>query len=433
MNTHWHERWDTDGALWLGLDYAGGPVNLLSSAVIDELDAYLTQLEGRPPRTLILHSCKDRGFIAGADVKEFVGQTDPAALKARITEVHAILGRLEALPCPTLALIHGFCLGGGLELALCCRYRIASDDAHTRIGFPEVKLGIFPAYGGTWRAIRTLGPLPALELIMTGRALSAHQAHKMGLVDRVVPRRHLETAALALLRSPPPPRRLGITQRLVGIQPMRTAMAALLRRRTRERVNEAHYPAPFAIIEHWRENASKGPALLASEAERVARLLTGERAQNLIRVFHLQERLKGFGRGDAPVPQRVQVVGAGAMGGDIAAWAALSGRRVSLQDLSQPQLARAMKRAGALFEKRLRKPRLIRDAWDRLMPDPHGDGLRRTDLVIEAIVEDTDANFSTVVNRAVHRAGRSINRLLRRERERRVHPGRLRTAAGQEW
>lgn len=390
---HWHQRIDGRGTLWLGLDFLGGAVNLVSREVLTELDLHLEAIAETPPKALILHSLKPRGFIAGADVSEFAGLDDTQEVAASIHRVHAILDRLEGLPCPTLALIHGFCLGGGLELALACRYRVASDDADTRIGFPEVRLGLFPGYGGTWRAIRNLGPLAALRIMLTGRTLSAREARRLGLVDLVVPQRQLEAAAQRLLAQGPESnaRRTGLGSRLLRLAPLRRLAAAALERQTAARVQRDHYPAPFALIDHWRTAGSDRDALLANEARRVAELLIGDRAQGLIRVFQLQERLKGLGRSmpEAARIRRVQVIGAGVMGGDIAAWCALHGLQVGLQDLALDQISRALVRAQGLFRARLRDPRLVRDAWDRLMPDPRGDGLARADLVIEAVVEDS--------------------------------------------
>jgi 3-hydroxyacyl-CoA dehydrogenase/enoyl-CoA hydratase/3-hydroxybutyryl-CoA epimerase len=390
MKTHWQVETDSQGILWLGLDYAGGPANLLGSEVLRELEQRLDEIEAAPPKALVLHSLK-RNFIAGADLNEIEGVTDAGLLKQQIQSVHRIFDRVEALPCPSVALINGYCLGGGLELALACRYRVAVDDDDARIGLPEVRLGIFPGYGGTWRSIRNLGPLPALRLMLTGRALRPRDAKRVGLVDMVVPRRQLPAAARHILEQGPPPRRAGRLQRLPSSPVLRPLAAGALRRETAKKADPEHYPAPFRLIEHWRAHGDDGPALLASEAHEVSRLLTGDTALNLIRLFKLRERLKGLGRGKAHHIGHVHVIGAGVMGGDIAAWAALSGFRVTLQDLALDQLARAMKRAHGLFRKRLEDPRKVRDAWDRLTPDPRGDGLGRADLVLEAIVEDADA------------------------------------------
>ena len=390
MNEHWHLETDAHGRLWLGLDQAGSPANLLGRGVLSELERHLDAIEAEPPKALILHSRK-RGFIAGADLNELEGVTDADELQRQIEWVHRLFDRVEDLPCPSVALINGYCLGGGLELALACTYGVAADDADVRIGLPEVRLGIFPGYGGTWRTIRNLGPLPALRLMLSGRTLRPRAAKRIGLVDLVVPRRQLRDAAEFLLAQAPDPQRAGLLQRPPNSPMLRPLAAAAVLRETARKADPDHYPAPFQLIEHWRAHGDDGPALLESEAQEVSRLLTGDTARNLIRLFKLRERLKGLGRGGAHDIGHVHVIGAGVMGGDIAAWAALSGFRVTLQDLALDQLGRAMKRAHGLFGKRLKDRLAVRDAWDRLTPDPRGDGLARADLVLEAIVEDADA------------------------------------------
>jgi 3-hydroxyacyl-CoA dehydrogenase/enoyl-CoA hydratase/3-hydroxybutyryl-CoA epimerase len=166
-----------------------------------------------------------------------------------------------------------------------------------------------------------------------------------------------------------------------------------MRRETTRKVRPDHYPAPFALIDHGHVNGADRGRLLEAESQRVPELLLGETSRNLRRVFQLQERLKGLARpGPDPWrPRHLHVIGAGVMGGDIAAWAARSGLRVTLQDLSLEQLGRAVARAQGLFQEQVRDPRLVRAAADRLIPDPRGEGLRGADLVIEAIVEDLEA------------------------------------------
>jgi len=195
MSDYWHYETTTDGLAYLTLDCPNRSTNVLSLAVLHELEARLTAIEAESPRALLLRSGKPRGFIAGADINEFLEIADPAHAEAHIRWVHALFQRLAALPCPTLVLIHGFCLGGGLELALACRYRIASDDPATRLGFPEVRLGLFPGYGGSVRSLARCGPRRALPLMLGGRSLSAKEARRQGLVDWVVPERQLADAA----------------------------------------------------------------------------------------------------------------------------------------------------------------------------------------------------------------------------------------------
>lgn len=392
INAHWRTRVDPrTETLWLGLDQVGRPLNLLSAPVLDELESQLDAIQSRPPPALVIHSLKDSGFLAGADVAEFTGIQNEETARAQIRRVHALFDRIESLPCPTLALIHGVCLGGGLELALACRYRVAADGPETRLGFPEVRLGIFPGYGGTWRSIRLLGPMRALTLMLRGRPISTREAERIGLVDRVAPRRQLERTALELLRLAPPPHRATLGQRLLNGPPLRQLLALSLERSTARRVHRGHYPAPFALIRHWRSNGANRCSLLDGEARTVPALLLGETTQNLIRVFELQERLKGLADPDAPPPRRVHVIGAGVMGGDIAAWCALRGLQVTLEDVSTEALGRAIQRARALFLAQLRADRLVRAAADRLIPDPRGQGVGSAELVIEAIVEDLGA------------------------------------------
>ena len=223
---HWRFEQDQAGIATLTLDRADSSTNSLSREVLDELERLLSGIDGQTARAVVIRSGKPGGFIAGADVNEFTAiRTDEEALQL-IRRGQAILARIEALPMPTVALIHGFCLGGGLELALACRYRIASDDPGTRLGFPEILLGIHPGFGGTLRATRLVGPLSALEMMLTGRTLSARQALKIGLVDYAVPERHLDNALHALLAAPPGPRRLPLRERLAALPPARADRGA---------------------------------------------------------------------------------------------------------------------------------------------------------------------------------------------------------------
>lgn len=388
---HWRLERDGDGLAWLTIDVAGAGANVLSREVLEELGAVLEALEAEPPRGLVLRSGKAGGFVAGADVRELAAVRDRAEALALVRQGQALLGRLEALPCPTVALIHGYCLGGGLELALACTWRVADDDPRTRIGLPEVRLGIHPGFGGTVRAIERAGPLAALPLMLAGRAVDARRARRLGLVDHAVPRRHLERAARSLLAAPPPRRRARWTWRLVEAPGVRHAAAAWFAWRTARAVRREHYPAPFALIRLWRDHGGRREAMLGAEARSVARLVVSPTARSLVRVFLLGERLKGFGKAEAPPVRHVHVVGAGTMGGDIAAWCALQGLRVTLTDTRAGALAAAVARAQCLLARRLRAPHLVTAALDRLVPDPRGHGARRADLVVEAIVEDLEA------------------------------------------
>jgi len=389
---NWTLEQDADGIAWLTLDMPGTRTNVLSSAVLGELEQILGELEANQPKGVVIRSGKTGGFIAGADVNEFDRFADATEAVAAIRHAQGILDRLERLPCRTVALIRGYCLGGGLELALACDHRIAEDDAATRLGLPEVRLGIHPGFGGTLRMIRTVGPIDGLDAMLTGRSLSARAAQRMGLVDHALPRRHLEVAArrLAADTTAPAPRRLPWWKRMLNSAPVRPLLAGYLRRRVAARAPREHYPAPYALLDLWAQHYSNPRRMLEAEAASVARLVGGETARNLIRVFQLQERLKAQGRDSGFRAERVHVIGAGAMGGDIAIWCAAQGLTVTLQDTRAEAIGSVLKRAGKVFERRLKDRYKVRAAYDRLIPDRQGDGLGRADLVIEAIVEDIE-------------------------------------------
>ncbi len=388
---NWKVTEDNDGIVWLHLDKPDSSTNVLSAEVLEEFDALLETFHQQPPRGLIILSDKDNGFIAGADVREFNRFDSEEDAREAILTGHRIMNRLETLSCPTVAMLHGFTLGGGLELALACRYRVADDDPATRLGLPEVKLGIHPGFGGTVRCLERVGPLKAMDLMLSGRSLSARAAKKIGLVDYTVPRRHLHVAARQTILNPPTQKSLPFWMKLLSHQNVRPWVAKLLLKKVSQRVRRAHYPAPYALIDLWVHYAGDRQQMLREEAASVARLLIGKTAQNLIRVFLLQEQLKGLGRLDAYQPQHVHVVGGGVMGGDIAAWCALQGLQVTIQDQRHESLAAALQRAHTLYQKRLKQPRLVKAALDQLTPDVKGNGLVKADIVIEAIFEDVEA------------------------------------------
>ncbi|MGW8228062.1 MAG: enoyl-CoA hydratase-related protein, partial [Gammaproteobacteria bacterium] len=317
-----HKNWkvneDNDGIVWVHLDKFDSNTNVLSAEVLEEFDALLNTYSQQPPRGLVILSDKDNGFIAGADVKEFNRFESEDDAQEAIKRGQKIMNRLEDLSCPTVAMLHGFALGGGLEMALACRYRVADDDPDTKLGLPEVKLGIHPGFGGTVRCLERIGALKGMDLMLTGRNLSARAAKKIGLVDYAVPRRHLHEAARQTILNPPPRKSLPLWQKLLNHQNIRPWLAKLFRKKVSQRARRAHYPAPYALIDLWEHHAGDRNQMLREEAHSVARLLTGKCAQNLIRVFMLQEQLKGLGRLDGYQPKHVHVVGGGIMGGDIA-------------------------------------------------------------------------------------------------------------------
>lgn len=385
---------DHDNIAWLHFDTQGASTNVLSASMLEDFYKQLLDLEERSPRGLVIMSDKPNGFIAGADVREFTQLQNRAQALDAIQRGQAVFDRLAALPFPTVALIHGFCLGGGLELALACRYRVACDDSETRLGLPEVRLGIHPGFGGSVRLSSLVGVLHAMDLMLSGRTVDARTARRMGVVDHAVPERHLKTAARALVIEPPFAHRPTRLQALSSHAWLRPLVSKLLYRRVAANARPEHYPAPYALIDLWLHHAEQERTMMHAEAESVADLIVGPTAQNLIRVFLLQEQLKALGRDVTFCAEHVHVVGAGTMGGDIAAWCALRGMQVTLADQSPERIAPAVKRAYDLFKRRLKRPRPIQEAMDRLMPDHEGLGVARADVVIEAIFEDAEAKRS---------------------------------------
>ncbi len=384
-----------NGVLWLQLDKAGSSTNTLSVDMMDELAAVVTELQRDPPKGLVIASAKPAGFIAGADIEEFTRIESGTAARALVERGWSLFNWLEQASFPTLALIRGHCMGGGLELALACRYRVVVDDSATRLALPEVMLGIMPAWGGMLRLPRLIGPAVALDLMLTGKGVDARKARRIGLADECVPPRVMENAAEMLVLSGQPAHRPPLLARLMN-GPLRKLVAGKALKQLEGKANRQHYPAPYAIIDTWASydgNALDVPADASASLDEIFRSPT---ARNLVRVFFLQERLKGFGKpaeGAVPFkPRHVHVVGAGVMGGDIAAVCAQRGMRVTLQDQSVERIAPAIKRAAKFFERKYKgDKRQVRFALDRMMPDPAGDGIRQADVIIEAIFEDLDA------------------------------------------
>ncbi|MBX3693266.1 3-hydroxyacyl-CoA dehydrogenase NAD-binding domain-containing protein [Dokdonella sp.] len=388
---HWSSERDAEGIVVLALDRAASSVNTFAREVLDELDEILERLSFEPPKGLVIRSAKAAGFIAGADIREFEGYGRSGRVLDAISHGQRVLDRIARLRCPSVAAIHGHCMGGGTELALACRYRVASRDPSTRIGLPEVKLGIFPGWGGSARLPYLVGAPKALEFMLSGRTASAENARAMGLVDAVTSAELLVERAKELIRKPPQrPLAQRVTAWATNTWLARQILAPMVRKQTAAKARPEHYPAPFALIDTWRKGGALGTRL-RNEARAVAKLAGTPTARNLIRVFFLQERLKGLGSGTAHGIRHVHVIGAGVMGGDIAAWSALRGFDVTLQDRESTYIQPALERARDLFAKRLKTADRIDPALARLKADVEGHGVADADLVIEAIFENAEA------------------------------------------
>jgi 3-hydroxyacyl-CoA dehydrogenase/enoyl-CoA hydratase/3-hydroxybutyryl-CoA epimerase len=382
---------DAQSIAWLYADRKDASTNTFSQEVIQELDAIVRELDSSPPKGLVILSAKQNGFFAGADIKELAKANDVQLAREFIRLGQDTFNRLERLRFPTVCLIHGFCMGGGLELALACRYRIADDDARTRLGLPEIRIGIFPAFGGATRLPPLIGAPAAMDMMLTGRGLSARAAKKIGLVDYAVPKRHLHQGAVNLINSQPAPQRLKGWKRYTNHALLRPLLANKMRSTVAKKAPKNHYPAPYALIDLWAKHANDKYQMLDGEQSQVSRLIVGKTSQNLIRVFFLQEQLKSAGDKSLFKPKHVHVIGAGVMGGDIAAWCASQGMQVTVQDRQEAALARVIKSASKLFKKTLKAPVLIQAALDRITPDMDGLGLKHADVVIEAIFENLEA------------------------------------------
>ncbi|MEN5161214.1 3-hydroxyacyl-CoA dehydrogenase NAD-binding domain-containing protein [Achromobacter spanius] len=386
--SHWRLDHDPDGVAWLTFDRAGSAVNALSADTMAELSVVLDALDRDPPQALIIQSGKATGFIVGADVNEFATLDTPEQARGLVSRGWNLMNRLAGVRYPTLALIQGHCLGGGLELALACRYRLVADQPGASLALPEVMLGIFPGWGGMLRLPQVIGAPAALDMMLTGRGADARRAAALGLVDARVPPRLLLAAARQTVLSRKPARRARGLGALLNRWPLKAIVANRARKQIAAKDPQGHYPAAPAIVDIWEKhggNALKAPDL-------IDRIISSGTARNLLRVFRLQERLKANGKQPGVAPARhVHVVGAGVMGGDIAAWCAYKGMTVTLQDQEMSRIAPALKRAAALYTRRLKDPRLARAAFDRLVPDPEGNGVPLADVIIEAISEQPDA------------------------------------------
>lgn len=389
---HWSLKIDGDNILWLTFDRKDSKVNSLNESTLREFDQILNSLgQNNRTKALVIRSGKTTGFIVGADISQFKALSTAEEATQLIRKGQEIYNKLERLEMPTIALIDGFCLGGGLELALACRYRIAENSPKTRLGLPEVKLGIHPGWGGTVRLPRQVGPLTSMDVILSGRNILAKAAKKMGIIHEAVPRRLLEKAARDYALNPPR-KKDGFSWRLALNHPwVRPLLGRLFTSQVSKKANPKHYPSPFKVIENWVKHGVKTPEAMDAEANSIGELLVSDTSRNLVRVFFLQDHLKGLGKGLNFKPKHIHVIGAGVMGGDIAAWCALRGFKVTLQDQAPKLIGNALKRAHDLAKKQLKENYLIQEVMDRLFLDPTGVGIKTADVIIEAITEKLQA------------------------------------------
>ena len=396
---HWHLAIEDQGIATLTLAVEGKSVNVLTRAVLAELGLVLSVLEEDQSITgMILLSGKS-GFVYGADINEFEDLADENAVADLVSDVHNLFNRLAALPYPTVAAIDGYALGGGLELALTCDRLVATDSPKTCLAFPEVKLGLMPGYGGTGRAWARVGSEKVLDMMLTGRMVRASESLEIGLVDSLVS----EGSDLARTAS-------DVLMACGGVKPDRSVLhaddshaAAEKARQTHlARLRPDHTPAPYAIIDHIARHAPDPSAISGAEIDIFPVLMMSPASDGLRRLFRLQDMVRKDARGDSGIAH-VHVIGAGVMGGDIAAVAAMQGLQVTLSDLSSEALNNAADRAHALFQRRLKTEEKVSAAMARMQIDPEQDGLAKADLVIEAVSENPEVKrkvFSAIESKA---------------------------------
>ena len=250
---HWSYTKDKNNIVHLVIDRQDSSANSLNAPVLREFKQALDAIIALRPIALVIRSGKKSGFILGADINQFKDFKTAEEATTLIGSGQDLMNELAALPFPTIALIQGFCLGGGLELALACRYRIVEDSPKVRLGLPEVKLGIQPGWGGTVRLPAMIGGLKALDIILTGKMLRPQAARKMGIVDAAVPARLIDKVVLEFALTPPKQPKPSWLARLSNADLLRSILGRLMAKQVAKKARRAHYPAPYAIIENWVE------------------------------------------------------------------------------------------------------------------------------------------------------------------------------------
>lgn len=391
---HWNWHVDEQGSVWIEFDRAGKSTNSINLEVLLELEHLIeTLLQALPKnpswKKVIFCSKKVSGFIAGADILDVFAQKDPVKTDTLIEKGQDLFLKIEKFPLPTIAVIHGFCLGGGFELALACDWRIALDSPSLNMGLPEVLLGLQPGWGGSVRLPRLIGVKAAFELILGGRTLKASQIKRLKIADYVIPERLLS----ATLESCQKKRKKSFwsTPWYWSLPPVRWVMAALMRRNLKaQKVLQSHYPAPYAIIEGWERYGHLGAKGFDWEVRSIQALSRGDTAAHLVNVFRLRDKAKKGVDKKSLTIKKVHVIGAGVMGGDIAYWAAAQGYSVTLSDPDFSKISETMARAAVWADKNLKKAHEKTAFFDRLLPDPQAAGMTSADLIIEAVPENLE-------------------------------------------
>jgi 3-hydroxyacyl-CoA dehydrogenase/enoyl-CoA hydratase/3-hydroxybutyryl-CoA epimerase len=406
---HFKVETDARNVMWITFDMNGSAANIWNETTLREFDLCIEAISRDSAiKALVIRSAKDKIFVAGADLKA-VRNAPVRRVETLIERGQAVFNRLAALHVPTIALIHGASLGGGLEVALACDARIASDSEHTRLGLPETQIGLIPAWGGSTRLPRLIGLPNALELIVTGKLVKPSAAKRLGLVDRVVPRENLEKAAREMLAAGIPERVPPLNHSFWKLPGIRFALAHRVRSQVMKKTRGL-YQAPLRAIQVASE-AAVLPLSKAMDLERHAILdlaLTSE-TEHLIDLFFRKEEAskKPLPRGVALHVHDVAVIGAGVMGAGIAHWSASKGHHVLLQDVNMEALVKGLSRVHDLLDEGIKRHAITRmdkrDTLDRLIPDPTPAPLNRFPIVIEAATENMEVKkkiFADLAQRA---------------------------------
>lgn len=392
---HWKFYIDEDHICWAELNQQDVSQNTLGRETGQEALAifeYIEQSEANKEIAgLVILSTKEKSFIAGADVNDFESLKTAEEVKAEVRPVVEAFDRIEKAKTPIIAAINGACLGGGLELAMACHYRIAVDNDETRLGLPEVKLGLFPGFNGTVRMIKLAGPVNGMEAMLTGRMLKPKRARAIGVVDQLVSSElELRWAARRAIQKKRRSKGASWLQRRMTKWPLRGYLAKQMLKATASKAREEHYPSPFALINLFKKYGGNPRRMAIEETKAFAPLLVGDTSKNLRRIFRLSEMLKSQAGDTKFSPLRGHVVGAGTMGADIAGVLVLAGMEVSLQDQTLEAVEKGRERCKKLFRKRLKDKLAVDAAMTRLIPDVEGDHVRRADVVIEAVFESLE-------------------------------------------
>lgn len=398
-----------DGIAVLTFDLPGEKVNKLTTQAMEEFSALLDELAVKNEiKALVFRSGKDTNFIVGADIAEIRNLTDSEAGERLARRGQAVMNKLESLPVPTVAAIHGPCMGGGMELVLACAYRVISNDQRTALALPEVKLGIIPGFGGTQRLPRLVGLTNALDMILTGKSIYSRKARKIGLADEVTYKEILLQRALVMAKAAiGKPKKTAVRSKgpliikLIEGNPFTRPL--IFRAAYRNIVKETHgnYPAPLAALESVRYGmARRGEAGYLQEAKLLGRLAPTEVSKNLISVFYLNEMLR-----KDPHPSSLKIVnagvlGAGIMGGGIAQLFAERGITVRVKDINTGAIGAGLKEAWDIFNKRAKKGVLTtiqaRNGFDRITGTTDYSGFGNADVAVEAVVENMDVKKSVL-------------------------------------